>query len=228
MTSQREPPPSFPADLDADPGDGLDRVLGISDGIFGFAMTLLAVNVDFPNLPPNSDPAQITQAVWELAPQLAIFATSFLLVAVYWQVHRRVFRYIKHNDAQLTWLTLLQLMFVAFLPVATGFFDTYPNVTAVIVLYTGTLMAIGVLGSLMWTYAQRAHLIDPNANPILLEYYTFRGSVILLIYLLVLVVGLVAPVHARSILLLLFLTYPFLQRLFRFWYRLRHPAVIHH
>lgn len=222
MTQPPEPSPPLPADLDADPGDGLDRVLGISDGIFGFAMTLLAVNVDFPNLAANTDPAQVTQAVWDLAPQLTIFATTFILVAMYWQVHRRVFRYIKRNDAQVTWLTLLQLMFVAFLPVASGLFDTYPDVTAVIVLYAGTLMAIGVLGSLLWSYAQRAHLIDPNANPIMLEYYTFRGNVTLLIYLLILAVGIVAPLYARTVFFLFILVYPFLQQLFRFWRKLRH------
>jgi uncharacterized membrane protein len=224
MMQAPESLPSFPDNLDADPGDGLERVIGLSDGIFAFSMTLLAVNVDFPHLASNTDPAQVTAAVWELAPQIAIYATSFLLVAMYWQVHRRTFRFIKRNDAPLTWLNLLQLMFVAFLPVATGLFDTYNNVTAVVVLYAGTLFIIGALGWLLWWHAIRARLVDDKTSPIVLEYYTFRGTVTLIIYLFVLAVGVFIPAYARMVLLLFFLIYPFLQHIFRFWYKVRHSA----
>lgn len=223
MKQWRDPRPTLPDNLDADPGDGLDRLVGISDGIFGFAMTLLAINVDFPGLPSTTDPTQITQAVWDLAPQIAIYVTSFLLVAVYWQVHRRTFRIIKRNDGPLTWLNLLQLMLVAFLPVATGLFDRYPDVTAVVVLYAGTLFIIGLFGSLLWWHARRANLVDEKANPILLEYYSFRGGVTLVIYFALMAIGVVLPQYARAALLLL-LVYPFLQPIFRWWYNFRHGA----
>jgi uncharacterized membrane protein len=213
--------PSFPDDLDSDPGDTLDRLVGISDGIFAFALTLLAVNVDLPQLAANASLAEVTDAVWELAPQLAIYVTSFLLVVVYWQVHRRTFRCIRQSDTQLTWLNLLQLMCVAFLPVAMGLFDTYSTMTPVILLYAGTLAIIGVFGKLLWRHAQRAGLLFDNVSPTLVDYYSFRATITTSIFVLVAVAGILVPEYARFLLLLFVPVSPFMAQLFRLWRRLR-------
>src|SRR5689334_10818147 len=111
--------PPFP-DLDADTGTSLDRIINLTDGIFAFSMTLLAVNVNINELPHNVDASHVTDAVLSLFPEIAVFVTTFLLVAAYWQVSRRTFRYIKAYDGQVVWLIILQLMFVAFLPVGSG------------------------------------------------------------------------------------------------------------
>lgn len=214
--------PKFPSDLDSTSMLSLDRLIGMSDGIFGFSMTLLAVNVDFPHLAADTNAATITDAVVELVPQILVFAFSFLFVALYWQVHRRTFHYIKRNDSLLTWLNILQLMCVAFLPVATGLFDTYGTATSVILLYTGTLALIGVLGIALWGHARRAGLIDENANPILLDYYTFRGRVTTVIYLLAMVAGVLVPLYARVVLLSFLVVYPILSRLYRFLWHWQH------
>lgn len=213
--------PSFPDNLDADPGTGMERLIALTDGIFAFSMTLLAVDVNIPQLAVTASASQVTDAVVQLVPQMVIYVTSFLLVAVYWQINRRVFRFVKRVDGYAVWLILLQLMCVAFLPVATGLFDTFGDVTAVILLYAGTLTVIGILGQLFWLHAIRAHLLDESMNPILVEYYTFRGAMTTLVYLAVMLVAAVAAQYARLVLLLM-LFYPFLQTLFRRWYRFRH------
>lgn len=208
----------IPSDLDVDPDTRTDRLIGLSDGIFAFAMTLLAVNVDLPRLASNLTPAEVTSSVLELAPDFLIYVTSFLLVGVYWQVHRRTFHFIKASDASLTWLNLLQLMCVAFLPVAAGLFDTHTNVSIVIVVYAATLLSIGLVGLLLWRHAVSAKLMVENLHPIYIDYYFFRGRVTITIYVLMLFVGIIAPEYAQLVLLLMFI-YPFLQRIFRFLYR---------
>lgn len=208
----------IPSDLDVDPDTRTDRLIGLSDGIFAFAMTLLAVNVDLPRLASNLTPAEVTSSVLELAPDFLIYVTSFLLVGVYWQVHRRTFHFIKASDAALTWLNLLQLMCVAFLPVAAGLFDTHTNVSIVIVVYAATLLSIGLVGLLLWRHAISAKLMVENLHPIYVDYYFFRGRATITIYTLMLFVGIIAPEYAQLVLLLMFI-YPFLQRIFRFLYR---------
>lgn len=211
-------------DLDADPGYSMDRLIGLGDGIFAFAMTLLAINVDIPRLAANSSSQDITTAVLNLAPEITIFVTSFLLVALYWQVSRRMFHYVIKSDNLLSWLFILQLMFVAFLPVATGLFDTYAQVSIVIFVYAGTLLAIGILGQLMFRHARRAGLVDPSAGEIQLEYFNFRGTFTILVYVVVLIVGVLATDYASYVFLMLFLVYPFLARFFRIWYKFRHQG----
>jgi uncharacterized membrane protein len=213
--------PSFPDDLDTDPGDGLARLIGLSDAIYAFAMTLLAVNIDFPQIAASADAEQVTTAVVDLLPQLFIYVTSFILVAMYWQISRRVFRLIERDDQILSWLTLLQLMCVAFIPVATGLFDTHPTVSIVVVVYAGTLWVIGIIMQVLWRHARNAKLLREDVPPMLVDYYDFRGNVTIVVYTLVLLAGLVAPTYARAILLLL-LTYPFMQSIYRFW-RSRRP-----
>ncbi len=215
--------PPFP-DLDTDSGTDLSRHIGLSDGIFGFSMTLLAVNISLPDLPPHSDVPAITAHIEMLVPLFLVYALSFLLVGLYWQVHRRVFSYITGYDAVVTWLNILQLLFVAFLPVATGLYQTYSEIPIVIVLYTGTLVAIGIVGQLLWHHViGPANLVDPSLTPVLKEYYSFRGYATILVYVVMLLVGLVEPVAARWVLVGLVVIYPFLNRVYRLWWQWRHP-----
>jgi uncharacterized membrane protein len=218
----KSPQVPFPDDLDADPGSSLDRIISLMDGIFAFAMTLLAINVDIPRLAQEATAQQVTEAVINLAPEVLIFVTSFLLVATYWNVNRRMFTLITKSDGLLVWLVILQMVFVAFLPVATGLIDTYPNVPIVVVIYAGTLLAVGVVGQLMFSHARRAGLVDRDVNPILADYYAFRGNFTILIYVMVLLAGLTIAEFARWLLILLVLGYPFLKHAFRFWYQFKH------
>lgn len=219
----QNPLPPLPDDLDAEPGQGLDRLISLSDGIYAFAMTLLAVNIGLPALTEKATDAQLTEAVLALLPQFIVFVSSFLLVGLYWQVSRRIFRIIAREDSTVTWLTLIQLLFVAFLPVASGLFDTHASVPIIVVLYAGTLLGIGIVGQVLLVHVDRAKLADPTVSPHLLRYYVFRGFVTIFIYSLLLIAGVLAPPYARLVLLLLFV-YPFLQNLYRIAHRMFHSA----
>ncbi len=218
MADTPKPISGIPADLDIDPDNRTDRLIGLSDGIFAFAMTLLAINVDFPRLASSTGPGEVTNAVLELAPDFVIYVTSFLLVGLYWQVHRRTFHFIQRSDIMLTWLNLVLLMCVAFLPVAAGLFDTHGDVAIVVVVYAGTLATIGLVGQLLWRHAVSAKLLTDDIHPIFIDYYLFRGRITITIFTLMLLVGIVAPDSARVVLLLLFI-YPFAQRIFRKLYQ---------
>jgi uncharacterized membrane protein len=217
-------PASFP-DLDADAGDNLDRIIGLSDGIFAFSMTLLAINVDLPALRPGLTVEQVTNEVLGLLPNFAVFATTFILVAVYWRVHRRTFQYIHRFDSSLIWLNILQLLFVAFLPVAAGAFDTYPYVPIVVAVYGGTLAIIGILGQLLWRHATGpAKLVDPDLSPLMINYYFFRGYFTIAIYLVLIALAFISSENARYVLFALVAIYPFLKHIYRWYWERRHPA----
>ncbi|HZQ10119.1 MAG TPA: TMEM175 family protein [Anaerolineae bacterium] len=212
-------PSSAQVDLDAERESSLDRIIGLSDGIFAFSMTLLAVNVDLPGLPENIDAATVTQDVYSLAPKFVFYVTSFLLVGMFWQVHRRLFRYIRVSDTALSWLNLLLLMFVAFVPVATGLFDSYPSVPIVAQLYGGTLLIITGIGGILWEHAKRSGLLDPSLDPDLARYMSFRSACIIAIYALMVVIAFIQAEYSRWVLLAFLFIYPFLQRIYRRIYK---------
>lgn len=205
------------AELDAASDSDLDRLISLSDGIFAFSMTLLAVNVDLPALTQPGNAAEVTEHVLELIPQFTIYATSFLLVAVYWVIHRRAFRNIQRSDDLLTWLNLAQLLFVAFLPVATGLFDTYSYVPIVVLVYGGTLSAIGLFGWLGWRYATKNHrLVDPQLSPEIIRYNNVRGGLGVVLYVLYIALGIFSPELARYLLLVGLILFLFLPRIYSF------------
>jgi uncharacterized membrane protein len=66
-------------------------------------------------------PAQILG----LGPKYLSCVISFLVLAVYWQAHHRVFRPFRSYDGTLVWLNFLFLMAVAFLPFPTSLLGEY-------------------------------------------------------------------------------------------------------
>lgn len=205
-------------DLDAEQDTALDRTLSLSDGIYGFSMTLLAVNLTITGVARSTDTSQVTQQVYTLIENFGFFAVSFLLVGLYWQVHRRVFHLIDHTDVGLSWLNILQLLFVAFVPVPTGLFISYPEVPIVVQLYAGTLLAIGLIGALILRHASVAGLFQADVSPELVRYLSFRGTYTIIIYLLIVLIAFFDTRVSRIVFIAFLFGYPFLQRVYRIIY----------
>jgi uncharacterized membrane protein len=60
-----------------------------------------------------------------LEPKVLSYVISFLVVAVYWMAHHRVFRPIRGYDGTLLWLNFLFLMTISFLPFPTSLLGEY-------------------------------------------------------------------------------------------------------
>jgi uncharacterized membrane protein len=94
-------------------GRELDRIVNFSDAIFAIAITILVLDI---RLPDNLSPTELPVQVLGLGPKYLSYLISFLVLAVYWQAHHRVFKPITGYDGTLVWLNILFLMAVAFLP----------------------------------------------------------------------------------------------------------------
>lgn len=64
-----------------------DRLIALSDGIFAIAMTLLALDV---RVPPGLDSERFHEALRESLPDLAAYALSFLILAIFWRDQRQI------------------------------------------------------------------------------------------------------------------------------------------
>jgi uncharacterized membrane protein len=70
-------------------GRELDRIVLFSDAVFAIAITILVLDIRVPDgLSPTELPAQVLS----LGPKYLSYMISFLVLAVYWQAHHRVFR----------------------------------------------------------------------------------------------------------------------------------------
>ena len=88
-----------------------DRLIMLSDGVFAIAITLLAFDVR----PPDSWNGRLESMWAALAPLLSAYSLSFLVISVYWLLHRRFLGVILRVDMMATALNLLVLGLVALL-----------------------------------------------------------------------------------------------------------------
>ena len=106
---------------------GLERLTGLTDDIFAFAITLMVLNIVTPAVVgPKSDLA-LLQAIAQEYQSFIDLAVSFWVIGLLWIANHRMFRYIKSFDASLLSLSLLYLFFIVVVPFATRVLDDYSS-----------------------------------------------------------------------------------------------------
>jgi uncharacterized membrane protein len=140
------------------------RVKSFSDGVFAIAATLLAFNV---HLPGTSDqPADTLLA--QIEPQIVAFLVSFIVAAIYWRNHNRLFAMLGRVDARINQLNMALLAAVCLMPFATGLIAGFHSSSGALTLYASTIAVIGVISAAQWAYAA--------LNPALLAAHAGRGE----------------------------------------------------
>ncbi len=141
------------------------RVEALTDGVFAIAMTLLVLNLEIPTMPKGAAAQVLPKLVLGLWPNFFNYALSFILLAIFWIVHHRQFRYIKFIDHKLLWINILGLMFIALIPFSTSLIAEHGDVQVAALFFECNLLAIGSIFYMHWSYATgKRHLIDPNLS----------------------------------------------------------------
>jgi uncharacterized membrane protein len=144
-----------------------ERMLGLSDALFGIAITFLAL--DFGTEPPTTadDVGGYLQA--NLSKYLA-YAFTFMLVGFQWWRHHKVFRYIKRRTDSLLLLNSLLLAFVALVPFGMQVLGRNGGSPVSLVLFAGLMACIGGLLSILWEYSVRRNLTIPDLDPAVIKH----------------------------------------------------------
>ena len=154
----------MPADEDPPRGRrvlGKERMEGFSDGVYGFAATLLVL--DLAVHPPGTPLHQVLQA-W---PGYLAYLVSFLTIGVSWILHTALTDQLARVDQLFLRLNLLVLLVVVLLPFPTGLIadalrhDDISGGRVYVTMYGLTLLAICLLGSALDAYARYEHLYSP-------------------------------------------------------------------
>jgi uncharacterized membrane protein len=141
---------------------GLDRILALSDGIFAFSLTLLALSLVVPTLTAGQSNAELSKKLAEEIPSFFVYFWSFFVVSFYWFAHHRVFRYIKRYDSLMMWYNIIFLMFITLVPFNTNLMK-YANLQLTVVIGAIFYSVPGVAISLLWQHSSKNHrLIDKN------------------------------------------------------------------
>jgi len=123
----------------------LDRLISLSDGVFAFAMTLLIVSVEIPDLSESQAKLELLRDLNDVRDQIMSFVIGFLVIGYLWGSHRRVFSRVQDYDDKLVKLNIVLLMLVAFLPFPTGILGQYGRLWFPAVFFALILAAISLL-----------------------------------------------------------------------------------
>jgi uncharacterized membrane protein len=140
---------------------GKDRMEGFSDGVYGFAATLLVVDLA---LRPPGTPLERVLHAW---PGYLAYLVSFLTIGVSWLLHTALTGQLTGTDQLFLRLNLLVLLVVVFLPFPTGLIADalrHADISGgrvYVTLYGLTLLAIYLLGRALDAYARHEHLYPP-------------------------------------------------------------------
>jgi uncharacterized membrane protein len=133
------------ADRPAGPADNsLGRLLTLSDGIFAISMTLLALDLQVPDLGGHPSDAALRHALAANAPSYWSFLLTFYVIAGYWRRHRQLMRSVVTTHPALIRDTLVLLLVVAAMPFPASMLGRYGGEPIALALY-GAVNALGTL-----------------------------------------------------------------------------------
>ena len=142
-----------------EPDDDVKRLAAFCDAVMAIAMTLLVLDLDKPDPKLIKSTAQLHDALDQWSAYIS-FALSFWVIAIYWRAHFRAFRRFRHVDGTVLQLTLVFLFFITFLPFPTAILQRFSEDRVAVLLYSGTLAAVGYSWAALWYYSVRkGHLV---------------------------------------------------------------------
>ena len=148
------------------PSIKVEHVISFSDAVFAFAITLMALSIDIPDLPSNLTQAELIDKLYDLFPQFESYVISFAVIAIFWVSYHQVFNHIKGSHIVMVYLNLLFLLLITLLSLSTSLVINYGDYHIPYVIYSFIVILTSSLLTLIWWHATKDNLlIDKNLHP---------------------------------------------------------------
>ena len=140
------------------------RIEAFSDAVFAIAITLLALNLQVPELNPVTPEALAADlaAKW---PTYLSFLLSFVTLLIAWVYHHRLLEAAKHAGTGLLFTNRIHFLVVSAVPFPTALLGAYlttPAASVVAAIYAGYIGVLNLTYNLLWWVVVRqqrsAHL----------------------------------------------------------------------
>ncbi|MFD1713145.1 TMEM175 family protein [Amnibacterium flavum] len=125
----------------------LDRLITFCDAVVAIAITLLGLPlVDLAGDFDSDGSETVGELLASNWPRLFSFLLSFLVIAVFWMGHHRIYNGVRTASHGLVWVNVLWLIPIVFLPFPTELLATTgTRDVGISALYIGTLLVIALL-----------------------------------------------------------------------------------
>ncbi|MGZ7159614.1 MAG: TMEM175 family protein [Methanobacterium sp.] len=181
-----------------------NRIEALTDGIFAIAMTLLVLALAVPDIAEPLSNAAVQNALYGIIPSLYTLILSFILLALFWNIHHRVFQRIKQVNNILLWINMIWLLFVVLVPFSaslTGKYGQFPISHAV---FNINMLGISIFLFLNSVYAHSSGAIDDRVDPRDITLIKRDNLTFIVISLIALSLSFIVPRYSALVYLLIF------------------------
>jgi uncharacterized membrane protein len=137
-------------DHDSDPAEeppGTGRIETFSDGVIAILITIMVLDLKLPtDLFHGGDLVAILEAFW---PRFAVYAFSFVMIAIMLINHHMVLRAAPHSTTALYWWNANLLFWISLVPLSTAVLGNAPFEPAAAAFYGGVFAAVAVSFTLL-------------------------------------------------------------------------------
>jgi uncharacterized membrane protein len=109
------------------------RMEAFSDGVIAVIITIMVLELHVPR-------ANGLAGLWSMAPRLAIYLMSFLIIGIYWINHHELIRRTEEVDYRILWANLIFLFVLSLIPFFVDYLDEKLFDTFSTVLYDVTML----------------------------------------------------------------------------------------
>jgi uncharacterized membrane protein len=146
-------------------GTNLDRLAGISDGIFSVGMTLLVLGLSVPALSAVRTEGDLWQALLGLGPNVLVYTMSFMTLGIFWVGQGTQLNQLARSDRNYSWLQLAFLFAVTLVPFSTALLARFPTLRVALVEYWLNIVLLGLTLLSGLQYGLRASLFKETETP---------------------------------------------------------------
>ena len=140
------------------------RVVGITDGVFAIALTLIVLEIRVPAHEMVHSEGELLSAIAALAPRFLTYALSFLTLTIFWFGQQAQHGLIARSDRRLATLNLCFLAFIALLPFSTDLLADFLEFRTAVLVYWLNLLMLGVTLFASWWYAEKSGLVAEDVD----------------------------------------------------------------
>ena len=147
-----------------------EHIISFGDAIFAFAITLMTLSIDIPDLPTNLTESQLISTLYDMYPKVESYVISFAVISIFWISYHQVFNFITRSHISMVYLNLLFLLLITFLSITTSLVIEYGSYQIPYVIYCVVVIMTSSLLALIWWYATKNYrFVDKDIHPLFIR-----------------------------------------------------------
>ena len=181
-----------------------NRIEALTDGIFAIAMTLLVLALAVPDISGPLSNMVVQNSLYNIIPSFYTLVLSFILLALFWSVHHRVFQRTKRVDDILLWINMIWLLFIVLVPFSASLTGKYGQFTISHVIFNTNMLGISIFLALNTYYVHRSNYLHEKVNNTEITMIKRDNALFIVISLLAIALSFIIPRESSFVYLLIF------------------------